>query len=114
VVVEAVDADRETDWLGIPTPARTYVAWVDKLLEWNYPTHAIRPRLDTVSRLYELRDAAVTCALMKAEGIDVIFFGAKERRQFGTAARQKFLRAPFRQVFASGESALYTCDAGQP
>jgi YYY domain-containing protein len=114
VVVEAVDANREADWLGIPTPARAYVAWVDKLREWNYSVHQIRPRLDTVRRLYELRDAAVTCALMQVEGIDLIFFGMRESAHFGAAAREKFLRAPFRQVFASGESGLFACNVGQP
>jgi hypothetical protein len=49
---------------------------------------------------------------MKAEGIDLIFFGAKERQHFGVPAREKFLRPPFRQVFASGESGLFTCNVG--
>jgi len=112
VVVEAVDADRETNWLGVPTPARAYVAWLDKLVEWNYSVHEVRPRLEIVQRLYQLPDPADTCALMKAEGVELIFFGAKERQHLGVPAREKFLRPPFRQVFTSGESALFTCDPG--
>jgi hypothetical protein len=46
---------------------------------------------------------------MQAEGIDLIFFGAKERAHFGAAAGEKFLRAPFQRVFVSGQNALYAC-----
>lgn len=109
VIAEAVEPDRDTDWLSVAAPVHAYLAWPQQLVQWNYSTHEIRPRLDNLQLLYTLRDPAQACALMKVEGIDLVFFGTKERRRFGSEAEATFSQPPFRKRFASAGSTLFSC-----
>jgi uncharacterized membrane protein len=109
VVVEALDPDREADWVAAGSPARAYVAWPNQLLQWGYTAHELRPRIDEVERIYRLASAEETCALMAAEGIDLVLTAAKERRRFGDGVADKFRRPPFREAFSSQGVALYGC-----
>lgn len=110
VVGEWVVEGRDTEWMAAVPGVRAYVAWPEQLVQWGVPAAELRARISTLASIYRAADPVAACAALRAEGIDLLFFGAAEERAFGAAARASLERPPFRPRFSAAGSAFYACD----
>ena len=105
-VGSAYDPDgraRVSTFTGIPT----VIGWPGHEVQWG---HDPGSRPADVGHIYRTRDVARARSLLERYGVDYVFVGELERRDFPAASLGKFERIGT-AVFRSGATAVYRVDA---